>query len=293
MPDVSVVIPTRDRPVTVQRAIACALCQTSVDVEVIVVDDGSVEPLAAYLDARVTVLHNEDSLGPAGARNRGIQAASAPWTALLDDDDLWVPEKLSRQLAAAEALSDARWVGCGALLVDQRLRKLRRWPLPPAGEVEDLFLKGNRLMAGGSVALVDTALLKELGGFATDLRNFEDWDLWIRLARHTPLAVSEEYLVAYVRAPGGISHDVLELEQALDRMHDRWADRRGERGITVDGRTSTYLAEMAWRSGHRRRAAELYFQDARARRDWRALRRAALSLVPGTTRIKDWRARRH
>jgi glycosyltransferase involved in cell wall biosynthesis len=289
MPDVSVVIPTRDRPVLLRRALACALCQIGVEVEVIVVDDGSVRPLPPHPDPRVRVLRNETSLGPAAARNRGIEAASAPWTALLDDDDLWVPEKLVRQFAAAERVPGARWIGCGALLVDPRLRPLRKLELPPEGEVEDLFLCRNRLMAGGSVALVDTALLRELGGFATDLRNFEDWDLWIRIAQRSPIAACEDRLVGYVRAPGGISHDSKELVEAFDRVTGRWAWRRAERGIRLDDRTGTYLAEMSWRAGDRVRASRLFLLDYLEVRDRGSARSAAMALIPGSARLKDWR----
>jgi glycosyltransferase involved in cell wall biosynthesis len=272
--------------------VACALAQTGVDVEVIVVDDGSPTPLTLPAHPRLRVLRNDVSLGPAAARNRGIEEAAGRWTAMLDDDDIWVPEKIERQLAAAEAMPGARWVGCGALLVDPHLRALKSWELPPEGEVEDLFLARNRLMAGGSVALVDTALLRDVGGFAAELRNFEDWDLWIRLAQASPLAVCDSYLTAYVRAAGGVSHDVGELEEAFGRVADRWAARRQERGVPLDARTGSYLAEMAWRAGDRNRAARLYFEDARGQGGWRALRRAALALVPGTIHVRDWRARR-
>ncbi len=291
-PDVTVVIPTRDRPRLVLRAVACALAQVGVAVEVVVVDDGSTAVVTEHPDARVRVLRNDASLGPAAARNRGIDAAAAPWTAFLDDDDLWVPEKLVRQLAAARDQPPAAWVGCAATLVDDRLRPLMAWELPPAGDVEDLFLARNRLMAGGSVALVRTDLLREVDGFATDLRNFEDWDLWIRLAQRSPLAVVPDVLVAYARSAGGVSHDARELETAFGRVTARWADRRLTRGVTSDDRTGGYLAEMAWRAGHRAHAARLFLDEGIEQRDWRTARRAGLALVPGSIRLKDLRARR-
>ena len=102
---VSVVIPTRDRSHIVVDTVRSTLCQRHVELEVIVVDDGSrdatAEALEALGDPRVTVLRNASSCGVAGARNRGIERAAHPWIAFLDDDDRWSPDKLRVQLDRA------------------------------------------------------------------------------------------------------------------------------------------------------------------------------------------------
>ncbi|MFI5952187.1 glycosyltransferase family 2 protein [Cryptosporangium sp. NPDC051539] len=105
-PQVSVVIPTRNRPGLVLRAVRSALAQTLRDLEVLVVVDGpdpaTREALAPVEDARLTVVELEEPGGAQNARNAGARKAAGAWTAFLDDDDEWLPAKLELQLRAAE-----------------------------------------------------------------------------------------------------------------------------------------------------------------------------------------------
>src|SRR5687767_3711622 len=85
-PEVTVVIPTRDRwELLARRGLRSALGQEEVRLEVVVVDDGSAEPAPASIlrDERIRVVRHEASRGVPAARNRGITEASAPWTAFL------------------------------------------------------------------------------------------------------------------------------------------------------------------------------------------------------------------
>ncbi|TMM39790.1 MAG: glycosyltransferase family 2 protein [Actinobacteria bacterium] len=95
-PRVSVVIPTRLRPALVPRAVCSALAQALTDIEVVVVIDGpdpdTREVLAAIADPRLRIVELERSGGAPAARNVGVDHARAAWTALLDDDDEWLPE---------------------------------------------------------------------------------------------------------------------------------------------------------------------------------------------------------
>jgi glycosyltransferase involved in cell wall biosynthesis len=100
LPLVSVVIPTRNRPDTVEVAIHSVLHQDHPRVEVIVVDDGSEPPYSpAVDDARIRVLRFDQPIGVAAARNRGMQYSTGAFIGLLDDDDWYYPDKIARQLA--------------------------------------------------------------------------------------------------------------------------------------------------------------------------------------------------
>src|ERR671936_561680 len=101
-PQVSVVLPTRDRPSELSRALSSTRSQRGVTSEVIVVDDGSVPPVAVPEDG-VRLIRIAPSCGVAHARNRGIAAARGEWIALLDDDDVWAPDRLRRMLTVARA----------------------------------------------------------------------------------------------------------------------------------------------------------------------------------------------
>jgi glycosyltransferase involved in cell wall biosynthesis len=104
-PEVSVVIPTCNRPDLATRAVRSALTQTYEDLEVIVVIDGpdpaTEQALGAIADARLRVLPLPRQGKAPNARNQGVRAATGRWTAFLDDDDEWLPEKLDVQLKLA------------------------------------------------------------------------------------------------------------------------------------------------------------------------------------------------
>ena len=101
MSRVSVIIPTHDRAAVLGRAVSSVLAQTWTDFELVVVDDGSTDAtpavLAGFSDSRLKGIRRENK-GVSAARNAGIAATSAPWIALLDSDDYWMPDKLSKQL---------------------------------------------------------------------------------------------------------------------------------------------------------------------------------------------------
>ncbi|MEM6352772.1 MAG: glycosyltransferase family 2 protein [Cyanobacteria bacterium P01_D01_bin.14] len=110
IPNVSVIIPTRNRPNLVVRAVHSALRQTLTEIEVIVVIDG-VDPttqsaLAEIQDDRLAILELTENQGAPNARNQGVLKAQSPWIAFLDDDDEWFPEKLEKQLEIAQKFKD-------------------------------------------------------------------------------------------------------------------------------------------------------------------------------------------
>ena len=107
-PEVSVVVSTQNRwPLMARTSLRAALLQEDVELEVLVVDDGSDERAPGDLpgldDPRVRVLRHDAPLGVASARNAGIREARGAWVALLDDDDVWAPRKLRSQVDAAAA----------------------------------------------------------------------------------------------------------------------------------------------------------------------------------------------
>lgn len=108
MPTVTIVIPTKDRPELLKRAIASVRMQTYKDWELIIVDDGSRQSvqdiIEAFGDQRIRCIRNERPLGGGAARNAGIRTASGTFIAFLDDDDEWLPEKIALQV---RVLTDA------------------------------------------------------------------------------------------------------------------------------------------------------------------------------------------
>jgi succinoglycan biosynthesis protein ExoO len=112
---VSVIIPARNAEASLEASVASAFAQTRGVLEVIVIEDDSTDKTLEVAEAlgrrheRLRVLRNEQNLGPAASRNRGIDAASGDWIALLDADDEWLPqrlEKLSVHFPGADAVAD-------------------------------------------------------------------------------------------------------------------------------------------------------------------------------------------
>ncbi len=103
-PQLSIIIPTHNRPELLRRAVASALGQTVTDLEVLVVDDGSTPAVDLPPQARLRVIRLEPNQGGAMARNQGALSASAQWITYLDDDDVLQPTMAATALAAIQHL---------------------------------------------------------------------------------------------------------------------------------------------------------------------------------------------
>lgn len=275
MIDVSVVIPTRDRPELLALTLRTVLWQQGVELEVLVVDDGA-EPgtgtlLEQLQDARVRPVPNTGPRGVSGARNSGIAAARGTWIAFLDDDDLWAPVKLAAQLEAAEDVR-AGWVFAGDVTVDEALRVHSGSPPPVPEAVVAGLQSHNAVPAGASNVAVRRDILDSAGRFDPELRTSEDWDLWLRLAATGLPACVPRPLVALRAHAGMASRDVDRMLADIEVIAER-------HGIRVDrARHERWAAWMCLEDG-RRGAAMLHYARAASAGDVMSLARAAVSLV--------------
>ena len=197
---VSVVIPTHDRRDLLLLALGSVLRQRKINVQVVVVDDGSTdvtyEAVTALPDRRIRIVRNALRRGVAATRNVGAAASDGNWLAFLDDDDLWSPDKLSSQLTAARN-DAAQWAYSGAVEIDAVGRLLGGEPPPEPQQLTSGLTRRNLMPAGSSNVLVHAAAFRSVGGFDESLRHLADWDLWLRL-RHVGLpSCVHEPLVAY------------------------------------------------------------------------------------------------
>jgi len=212
-----VVIPTRDRWPLLSRALASVFAQR-VDLEVIVIDDGSTDGtqdrLASIVDERLRVLRNSSAHGVARARNSGIASARGEWIAFLDDDDLWAPSKLSVQLEAAG--EGAEFVYAAAVVIDGE-GAVKRVSLAPDPESLSVRLLESNAVGTPSSVLVRRDVLERVGGFDERLAVLADWDLWLRLVQSASVAAVSEALIAYVEHTENMT---------LNRLADIEAERR-------------------------------------------------------------------
>jgi GT2 family glycosyltransferase len=286
LPLVSVVVPTLGREQFLWLTLRSALWQRDVDLEVIVVDDGPSESAAAVVerldDPRICLRRHGRRRGAAAARNTGIAHARGEWVAFLDDDDLWAPDKLAAQLAAAQE-ADCDWVYTGAAAVDHKHRVLHVEPPVSSQEVVDWLPVRNVVPAGASNVLVRARALAAAGGFDETLRYVEDWELFIRLARRSAPAHLPAPLVAVRWHDGQSSLDTRELRAALAAFEARHGGSVGSVG-SVD--RAAIHRDAAWaclRAGRRWAALRQYGYAVRDG-DLLSLARAGVAALPARLR---------
>lgn len=206
-PRVSVVIPTRDRPALVVRAVQSALQQTFREIEVIVIIDGeqggggTADSLVRLGDERVRFIPLLEQVGGAEARNIGVREARAEWIALLDDDDEWLPAKLAEQMAALRDHAGEQQV----VVTCQHLHRqrnaadvIRPRRLPRPGEEAWEFMFDYLCYFQTSTFLCPRQLMLHIP-FTKGLPFFQDIDWFLRALRNpgTKLVVVTQPLSIY------------------------------------------------------------------------------------------------
>jgi glycosyltransferase involved in cell wall biosynthesis len=239
MPDVSVVLPTYNRAHLLGASVQSLLAQEGVDLEVIVVDDGSTDDTAAALaalgDARVRVLALAHA-GIAAARNAGIAAARAPYIAFHDSDDLALPGRLATPVAYLRAHPDID-------LVMQNGRLLP--PEDDPGAPEEAWIRPSvaQALAGREVTVAEVFRwnLGQLQGMCFTRRCLEatgpldptftildDLDLVLRVTLHFRAVFLDSAAFAYRRHPAGVSRDRARLREEAIRLADKLAHEHPE-----------------------------------------------------------------
>ncbi len=296
-PTVSVIIPTRNRLSYLRRTLQTVLGQTGVDLEVIVVDegshDGTAEMLGSIADRRVRVVRHETPKGLPAARNAGIALATAPYTAFCDDDDMWAPDKLAAQLAAFEADPATDWCGCGTVWVNSQLDLVRAYQPPKSGDIADLVLQYNALPASASAVVVRSKRLRQLGDFDTALRWGEDWEMWIRFALAGPVVTVDRPLVAILQHSQNMSSHSPRYQHDVAVIARRYDAERRARGVRLN--RSNLLraqAEIELLSGHRWKGLWQFVKQVGYGDGLGAVKRAAAAAVAPNTMLRRWDLKR-
>jgi glycosyltransferase involved in cell wall biosynthesis len=223
-PTVSVIIPTRNRRALLALALGSALDQRGVELEVIVVDEGSTDDTSAMIgrigDRRVRLVRHETPLGKSAARNRGIAESQGEWIAFLDDDDIWAPDKLRLQLQAIQE-TGRHWAYAGAVNITLDHRVLGGGPPQSPVEVAASLPHINSVPGGCSSVLVSRRSLPA-AGFDAAHRLCEDWDLWIRLAQTGLPAAVPKPVVGYRVHPNNSSVDTARLLAEVRMIQRRY-----------------------------------------------------------------------
>jgi len=204
MPQVSVVIPTYNRATLIGETLDSVLAQTYCDFEIIVVDDGSTDNTSAIINTGYKDLVRyirQENAGQATARNTGIRIANGTYIAFLDDDDLWLPHKLARQMPLFESNPATVWVYCDAQVFDditgQPLHNFSQINPPHVGQVASHLLQ--RDFIASPTPIIRRDIFEKVGYFdeSDQLRRREDWEMWLRLAVTCAVDYVPEVLARY------------------------------------------------------------------------------------------------
>lgn len=304
---VSIILPCYNRLQYLRHAVDSVRAQSFEDWDLIVADDGSDAPTAAYLGQlerlpRVTVLRLPHSGSPSVARNAALRIARGTYAAFLDSDDVWSPNKLELQVAVHRLRPLRRWsyVAMDRIHEDGTLMLGEPQRPTPDGAIFGalLCLAADISMSG---VMAERTLLHEIDLFDEGLPYFEDFDLYLRLSLHSEVSVVSEALV-HTRSHAEHYSDnrvgMLEGRAALLRKVGPQAERLGMKALLRREQEGNY-ADLARAYAARGRQGDALrclwrarYAAARDWRWWRAWGAFGRSLVPAWARAGYRRLRR-
>ncbi len=231
---VSVVIPTYKRSEMLTRAIQSILNQSYYNTEIIVVDDN--EPndefslatqakLKEIKDARVRYIQQEKHINGSAARNVGIDAAAGEYIAFLDDDDVWYPDKLEKQMKIFSASPEVGLVytGSKAIYVNDKVS----YAIVPKrkGNLKREILLGN-CIGTTSTVVVKRDVIVAAGKFDIQMPALQDYDLWIRICQLTQVGYVQDEEIDYYNFRNGVqvSSNTEKYETAFARLNEKYRD---------------------------------------------------------------------
>lgn len=228
MPKVSVIIPTHNRSNLLIEAIKSVINQSYQDYEILVIDDASTddteEVIKSINNEKIIYIKNESSMGGSQTRNIGIKRSSGEYIAFLDDDDIWLENKLEKQIKIIKENEDVGIVSCSNIEIDNNYNivgeKLRNsFKLMKNKEAFHKMLVEN-FIGGASNVLIRKKCLEEVNGFTPCLKSAQETNLYIKiLSKGWDLFVCPEILVLYrIHSLYRISDNVEAKKEGLEQL---------------------------------------------------------------------------
>jgi glycosyltransferase involved in cell wall biosynthesis len=259
-PVVSVIVPTFNRAALIRASVESVLAETGVDLELIVVDDGSTDDtldrLAAIPDPRLQVIRAPHG-GVAAARNAGVAACRGRYVAFHDSDDEALPGRLARPVALLAARPELGLVIMNGVMQAEDGGGEEPWIKPEVTQtlvgrtigVAEVFRRNLGQLQG---MCFTRAALDAVGPFDTSFRILDDLDLVLRVAAGFPAVFVDEAVFRYRRHAGGLARDRATIREEAIRIADKLVTARPE-VLPLLGRTA-FLRRQARR--HARLARE-------------------------------------
>jgi len=254
---VSVVIATYNMGHYLPEAVRSVLAQSYLNVDVQIVDDGSTDDTPTIVrqwDAHPRVrLHRQSNAGQAHAKNQGIALSRGDFIAFLDADDVWLPEKLARQMPLFTGRPEVGVVYSGYERMDGEGRPLPKGPTRMhRGRVSGALLIENFVPFPSAV--VRRERLERHGAFDETLGMGIDYDLWLRLSAHCQFDFIAEPTVRYRIWPGQMSKNYRQRYESGIRIMQRFLERNP--GVVGDS-----VARRAWAHTYTGRGDSTLWQE--------------------------------
>ena len=212
MPTVSVIIATYNRENFIREAIDSVLKQTYTDYEIIVIDDASEDNteniVQDYINKnpKIKYIKNDQNLGIARTRNKGLRLASGIYIAPLDSDDYWMDrDKLKKQVEFLNANPDYALLGGGIMHIDAQSKPIKKVLFPVYDSViRNIILQFNPFAQSTLLFRKNVAL--ECGGYSIEYKICDDYELWLKMGLKYKFTNIPQILAGYRIHGGNITH---------------------------------------------------------------------------------------
>lgn len=252
-PLVSVVVAAYQQPAYLNEALQSVIAQTYRPIEIIIVDDASGKEFTdQYIlppEARL-IVHETRRATAAITRNTGIRAADGEYLAFLDQDDIWLPEKLQSQVDQLRVNPDASMIFCHFRWVDKSLNDLSEQIAPPVlqSDVVRQMITRNFIECPSQV-LMRRAVLDKIGPFDENIRGTAAWELYIRAAGAGPILSDPRVMTLYRQHDQQWSQDSLMMRKGSARTMEKTASwllkSRPDLWLLLHKRWARWLREIA------------------------------------------------
>ncbi|MCH7905596.1 MAG: glycosyltransferase [Armatimonadetes bacterium] len=268
MPRVSIVLTCYNHLDHLKIAVDSIIAQTFTDYEIIALDDGSTDGTRDWLSELhrrepqipLKLFFNEENLGTYGTLNKGIDVSTGELIAEFNDDDVWAPEKLEKQVAMMDAHPEIGLVHTAGYFIDGDGNEIKdnplgfEWPKTSTGDVLPELIPFNKIIA--SSVLVRRECFEKVGKFNTSYFGSGDWEMWYRIAEEYHVGHVDEPLTLY-RVHGGSASHLTDKIAKDDRRIREWMTPR------IDG-----YADRGWPPGLLRRIKAHHWACLGTARTW-------------------------
>jgi glycosyltransferase involved in cell wall biosynthesis len=192
------------------------------------------------------ILHiKQANQGLSAARNVGIKASTSAYIAFLDADDIWLTNKLEKQIAVFtnDTESKIAAVYCGYEIIDKDCTKRDLPTIKPEvrGQIFDILLSENVISSSASGILLNRKFLDKVGYFDEQLRAFEDWDLWLRIAQEFEFNYVADALVWIRKHEGNMQKKYTHMLENEILFYNKWSEKIDDDQIPMKWRQNLVI----------------------------------------------------